>query len=80
MAESGEERFEDLLERLEQIVKALECEELDLERSLQAYEEGVRVAQACHRRLDQAEQRVEVLRRAPNGEVTSEPFRREKEA
>jgi exodeoxyribonuclease VII small subunit len=79
MADTGSERFEDLLARLEQLVKALECEELDLEQSLQAYEEGVRIARACHQKLDEAERRVEVLRRLPNGEVVSEPYRPVKE-
>ncbi len=67
-------RFEDLLARLEGLVKALEGEELDLERALDAFEEGVRLARACHGRLDQAERRVEALRRLPGGEVGTEPF------
>lgn len=68
------ERFEDLLARLEGLVKALESEELDLEASLAAYEDGVKLARACHARLDEADRRVEVLRRLPSGEVTSEPL------
>ncbi|MBI5015149.1 MAG: exodeoxyribonuclease VII small subunit [Deltaproteobacteria bacterium] len=75
MTESGtEERFEELLARLESIVRALESEELDLEASLLAYEEGVKLARACHERLDEADRRVEVLRRLPSGAVTSEPL------
>lgn len=67
-------RFEDILQRLETIVKSLESEELDLERSIQAFEEGVALARACHRRLDDAERRVEALRRSSDGSVVSEPF------
>lgn len=67
-------RFEDFLERLETIVKSLESQELDLEQSIQAFEEGVVLARACHRRLDDAERRVEVLRRAPDGTLVTEPF------
>ena len=74
------ERLEDLIARLEALVKSLEAEELDLERSIQAFEEGVRVARECHSRLDQAERRVEVLRRLPTGEVTAEPLGPAKEA
>lgn len=66
--------FEDLLARLETIVRSLESEELDLERSIAAFEEGVEIARQCHRRLDEAERRVEVLRRDPSGGVTSEPL------
>jgi exodeoxyribonuclease VII small subunit len=67
-------RFEDLLARLETIVKDLESEGLDLESSIEAFEEGVTIARECHRRLDEAERKVEVLRQLPNGEVTSEPL------
>jgi len=66
--------FEDLLARLETIVRSLESEELDLERSIAAFEEGVEIARQCHRRLDEAERRVEVLRRDPSGGVISEPL------
>ncbi|MBI5440236.1 MAG: exodeoxyribonuclease VII small subunit [Deltaproteobacteria bacterium] len=79
MPQPGGERFEDLLARLEQLVQALECEDLDLEGSIQAYEEGVRIARACHQKLDEAERRVEVLRRLPSGEVLAEPLRTAKE-
>jgi len=67
-------KFEDLLARLETIVRSLESEELDLERSIAAFEEGVEIARQCHQRLDEAERRVEVLRRDPAGGVISEPL------
>ena len=67
-------RFEELLARLETIVKDLESEGLDLERSLEAFEEGTAIARECHQRLDEAERRVELLRRSPAGDVVSEPF------
>lgn len=73
------ERFEDLLLRLDAIVKSLESEELDLERSIQAFEEGVAIARECHRRLDEAERKVETLRSLPTGEVVSEPFETDEE-
>jgi exodeoxyribonuclease VII small subunit len=69
-----------MLTRLEAIVKDLESEELDLERSIEAFEEGMTIARECHRRLDEAERRVEVLRRSPTGEVTGEPFQPEEES
>lgn len=68
------ERFEDLLARLEGIVRSLESDELELERALAAYEEGVKLARECHARLDEADRRVEVLRRSPSGEVVAEPL------
>jgi len=68
------ERFEDLLKRLEQRVQALESGDLDLEAALEAYEEGVKLARECHRRLDEAERRIEILRRDEHGEPVVEPL------
>lgn len=53
--------FEESARRLSQIVAELEGGDLPLERSLQLFEEGVRLARAAQERLDQAERRVEEL-------------------
>ncbi|HEY8498729.1 MAG TPA: exodeoxyribonuclease VII small subunit [Limnochordales bacterium] len=53
--------FEEALARLERAVRALESGELGLEEALATYEEGVRMARLCARRLQQAEQRLAVL-------------------
>jgi exodeoxyribonuclease VII small subunit len=46
------------LERLEQIVRRLESEELDLDEALQLFEEGVGRLRAARERLEAAELRV----------------------
>lgn len=56
-----EQKFEASLEALEKIVQRLEGGELSLDESLLAFEEGVRLSKLCHQRLDEAEQKVEVL-------------------
>lgn len=53
--------FEASLGRLGQIVEELESGELSLERSLELFEEGVRLARTSQAKLDQAERRVEEL-------------------
>lgn len=53
--------YEQLVEELDGVVRQLEAGELTLEDSLRAFERGVKLAQAAERRLDTAEQRVEVL-------------------
>ncbi|MDQ7040824.1 MAG: exodeoxyribonuclease VII small subunit [Rhodothermus sp.] len=53
--------FEAALTRLEQIVHHLEADELDLEASLLAYEEGLRLARYCMERLQTAELRIRQL-------------------
>lgn len=46
------------LERLEEIVRRLEAEELDLDEALRLFEEGVQRLRAARERLGTAEQRV----------------------
>ncbi|MFB6098312.1 MAG: exodeoxyribonuclease VII small subunit [Salinibacter sp.] len=53
--------FEDTLNRLEEIVETLEDDPPSLDEALDAYEEGVALAQECLDRLDEAEQRVHEL-------------------
>lgn len=60
--------FEDALTKLESIVKELEEGELSLERSLERYEQGVRLARFCSGQLEEAEKRIEVLQTTENGE------------
>jgi exodeoxyribonuclease VII small subunit len=53
--------FETALNRLEAIVEQLENDPPDLESALDAYEEGVSLANQCLNRLDKAEARIEEL-------------------
>jgi exodeoxyribonuclease VII small subunit len=53
--------FEESSKRLARIVEQLEAGDLPLERSLELFEEGVRLARAAQERLDRAERRVEEL-------------------
>lgn len=53
--------FETRLERLEEIVDRLESDKLSLEESLDLYEEGVTLVKECRERLEEAEQKIEIL-------------------
>ncbi len=53
--------FEASLASLEKIVRELERGELPLEKSLELFEEGVRLSRECQERLNEAERRIEVL-------------------
>jgi exodeoxyribonuclease VII small subunit len=59
--------FEVSLEALEQIVQQLESGDLPLEKSLELFEQGVRLSRECQERLSQAERRIEVLLRDSQG-------------
>lgn len=54
-------RFEEALDRLEAIVEQLDEDPPDLDTALDAYEDGVTLAQHCLDRLNDAEERLEEL-------------------
>ena len=66
--------FEQALKRLEEIVEALETDDLDLEKSVQFYEEGVSMYRHCTQQLQRAEKRIDILQANDDGTLTPEPF------
>lgn len=68
------DKFEVSLKKLEEVVRRLESGELSLEDSLKAFEEGVKHAGACSARLNEAEQRVELLLKRKDGAFVREAF------
>jgi exodeoxyribonuclease VII small subunit len=73
------EKFETVLKKLEDVVRRLEGGELSLDESLKAFEEGVRYAGFCAKKLDEAESRVEVLLRQKDGTFVKKEFRQEED-
>jgi exodeoxyribonuclease VII small subunit len=67
--------FEASLEELERIVRELEQGELPLERSLELFEQGVKLSRECQDRLNQAERRIEILMRDNQGRPVARPFK-----
>ena len=66
--------FEEALNQLEALVARLEAGDLPLEEALRAFEEGVRLTRLCSARLEDAERRVHLLTRTPEGEEREMPF------
>ena len=66
--------FEAALRKLEQIVENLESGDLSLEEALKQYEEGVKMADLCTKRLTEAEKKVEVLMKMNPGKFKTVPF------
>ncbi|MDQ3666476.1 MAG: exodeoxyribonuclease VII small subunit [Acidobacteriota bacterium] len=66
--------FEASLEALEQIVRELEQGDLPLEKSLELFEQGIRLSRECQERLSQAERRIEILLRDNQGRPVVAPF------
>ena len=69
-----EKSFELSLEELEKIVRQLEGGDLPLDRSLELFEQGVRLSRECQKRLDEAERKVEILLRGDDGSYKAMPF------
>ena len=59
--------FEANLKRLEQIVEELEKGDIELEKSLDLYEQGAKLIEACRKQIAEAETRIEKLRPASDG-------------
>ena len=65
------------MQRLNEIVAALEKGDAPLAESLKLFEEGSRLISACQKQLDEAEQRVVKLRKGPDGAPEELPFEEE---
>lgn len=65
--------FEKSLQNLEQLVESMESGEMTLEKSLQAFEDGIKLTKECQQALREAEQKVAILL-SNNGEESLEPF------
>ena len=64
--------FEDRLTALEAVVERLERGELTLDESVQLFEEGVKLSNACKVELEKAEGRVQVLVEGKGGMQVAE--------
>jgi exodeoxyribonuclease VII small subunit len=53
--------FEKKLRRLEEIVTKMEGGDSTLEESLKLFEEGINLSRVCHKELEEAEQKVQLL-------------------
>ena len=71
-----EVEFEVALKKLENIVENLEGGDLSLEAALKHYEEGVKLADICSKRLSEAEKKVEVLLKTSGGKFKTAPFKK----
>lgn len=67
-------KFEDALKRLEEVLESLEHGNLNLEESVRAFEEGVKLVRFCHDKLDEVERRVELLLKDEAGRFLTKPF------
>ena len=66
--------FEEKMQRLEQIVRALEKGDVPLEESLKMFQEGTALAADCGKMLDNAELQVKMIVPGKDGAPVEEDF------
>ena len=69
----AKQTFEESLEKLEQITREMESGDLSLETSLKKFDEGIRLADFCTKKLDEAQKRIDILINK-DGTLSAEPF------
>jgi len=66
--------FEQAMHQLEKIIQDLESGDLPLEKAMSKFEEGIQLTRFCSQKLDETEQKVQVLLKDHQGDVTYQPF------
>ena len=67
-------KFEEKMQRLEQLVRAMERGDVALEESLKLFQEGTGLVQSCSKLLDEAELQVKKIMTAADGTPVEEAF------
>ena len=66
--------FEQSMQRLEQIVRAMERGDVALEESLKLFQEGTELVRNCNQLLGEAQLQVKKIMTAPDGSPVEEDF------
>ena len=69
--------FEQNMQRLEQIVRAMERGDVPLEESLKLFQEGTELVRNCNQLLENAQLQVKKIMTAPDGSPVEEEFQHE---
>ena len=67
-------KFEKAMTRLESIVEELERGDLNIDKSLEIFEEGIKMSRICSKKLSEAEAKIEKLTKGKKGELITEFF------
>jgi exodeoxyribonuclease VII small subunit len=67
-------KYEEAINRLEQIIERLEKGNLTLEEALTLFEEGIALTKICSKILDEAEGKIEILMKDLNGNLVFKDY------
>lgn len=70
----AEQKFEDALNKLEQIVEDLESGSLNLDDAIKKYEEGMKLSAFCGNKLNEIKKKIEILVKDANGKISAKDF------
>ena len=70
----SEIKFEKAMTRLENIIEELERGDLDIDKSLEIFEEGITMSRLCSKKLNEAEAKIEKLSKGKKGDLITELF------
>ena len=73
MVKDKQHNFEETLKKLEAIVDKLESGDVDLEKSVQLYEEGMRLKKICEEKLKNVEMQIKKIK-TENNKIIKEDF------
>lgn len=65
--------FEESLKRLEKIVSEMETSQLDIDKAMKLFEEGISLVNQCSSKLDETKKKIEILVEK-NGKMKKEKF------
>ena len=72
--------FEESLDRAEEILERLQAGNEPLDTTLKLYEEGIALVRSCTQQLEEAEQKIKMLRIQPDGTAVAVDFNAEGDA
>lgn len=71
--------FEKKLNCIKNIVEELESGKLDLDKSIEKFEEGTKLVKECHDQLEEIKKKISILVEDAEGEVIEEEFESDEE-
>lgn len=74
MSEKEDVNFEEAMKQLEEIANQLEKNDLDLDKAVEKFEEGMKLSKKCSDMLENAEKRITILINDGNDNFKEETF------